>query len=113
MTSTRRLAGGRFGARRSPGAGRLRARARGRWRAMRPKVLARRGHFRAAAERAEQAMALVPAAAAASELADYLLDQAEVAQLAGQFDQADASLRKALKIYQSRRIAPLAERTRA
>jgi transposase-like protein len=55
----------------------------------------------------------VPAAAAASELAEYLLDQAEVAQLAGQFDQADASLRKALKIYQSRRIAPLAERTRA
>ena len=53
-----------------------------------------------------------PAAAAASELAEYLLDQAEVAQLAGQFDQADASLRKALKIYQSRRIAPLAERTR-
>jgi predicted ATPase/DNA-binding SARP family transcriptional activator len=87
--------------------------AQARWRAIRAKVLARRGQFRAAAELAEQAMALVPAAAAASELAEYLLDQAEVAQLAGQFDQADASLRKALKIYQSRRIAPLAERTRA
>ena len=51
--------------------------------------------------------------AGASELAEYLVAQAEVSQLAGALDQAEASLRKALQIYENRRITPLTGQTRA
>ena len=87
--------------------------AQGRWRATRAKVLARRGQFRAAARLAEQAVALLPAASSAPELAEFLVAQAEVLQLAGALDQAEASLRQALQLYENRRMTALAGQTRA
>jgi predicted ATPase/DNA-binding SARP family transcriptional activator len=93
------------------GAGDIDAQAR--WRATRAKVLARRGQHPAAARLADEAVACVPATGGAPELAEFLVAQAEVWQLAGALDKAEASLRRALQFYQDRRIVPLAERTRA
>lgn len=87
--------------------------AQARWRAVRAKVLARCGQFRAAAMLAEEAVASIPAASGAWELAEFLVAQAEVLQLAGALDQAETSLRRALRIYENRRITPLADQTRA
>jgi len=87
--------------------------AQARWRATRAKLLARRGQHPAAARLAEEAVALIPATGGAPELAEFLVAQAEVSQLAGALDKAEASLRRALQFYQDRRIVPLAERTRA
>jgi len=42
-----------------------------------------------------------------------LAAKAEVSRLAGAPGEAEASLRQALRIYENRRAAPLAERTRA
>jgi predicted ATPase len=87
--------------------------AQARWRAIRAKVLARRGQYRVAARLAEEAVALVPVAYGDSELAEFLVAQSEVSRLAGALEQAEASLRRALRIYESRRMAPLAGQTRA
>jgi len=87
--------------------------AQGRWRATRAKLLARRGQHPAAARLAEDAVACVPATGSPPELAEFLVAQAEVLQLAGALDKAEASPRRALQFYQDRRIVPLAERTRA
>jgi len=84
-----------------------------RWRATRAKLLARRGQFAAARQLAGQAEALVSPTSYAALLADVLVAKAEVNRLAGARDQAEASLHQALGIYQDRRAAPLAERTRA
>ena len=83
-----------------------------RWRATRAKLLARRGQFAAARQLADQAVALVSPTSYAALLADVLVAKAEVSRLAGDRDQAEASLRQALGIYQDRRAVPLAERTR-
>jgi tetratricopeptide (TPR) repeat protein len=87
--------------------------AQGHWRAIRAKVLARRGQFRAAVQLAEEAVALVPAASGSPELADFRVAQAEVLRLAGARDQAEASLRRALQFYENRRMTALAGQTRA
>ena len=87
--------------------------AQARWRATRAKVLARRGQFGAAARLADEAMALIPATADAPERAQFLVAKAEVSQLAGAPGDAEASLRAALQFYETRRMVPLAERTRA
>jgi tetratricopeptide (TPR) repeat protein len=87
--------------------------AQGRWRATRAKLLARRGRFGAAARLAEEAVTLVPATCEAPERAEFLLAQAEVARLAGALGQAEGSLRRALQLYQDRRMVVLAERTGA
>jgi tetratricopeptide (TPR) repeat protein len=87
--------------------------AQGRWRATRAKLLARRGQHSAAAQLAEEAVAWIPATGGAPERAEFLMAQAEVLQLAGALDKAEASLHRALQFYQDRRMVPLAERTRA
>jgi len=84
-----------------------------RWRATRAKLLARRGQFPAAARLAEEAVALVPVAYDGPARAESLVAQAEVAQLAGALDQAEASLRQALEFYEDRRMVPFAEQVRA
>jgi tetratricopeptide (TPR) repeat protein len=86
--------------------------AQGRWRATRAKLLARHGQFPAAARLADEALTLVPATHAAPERAEFLVAQAEVHQLAGAPDQAEASLRRALQFYEDRRMVLLAERAR-
>ena len=45
--------------------------------------------------------------------AEILMARAEVAQLAGEPGQAEASLREALRIYQNRHATPLADRAMA
>ena len=86
--------------------------AQARWRATRAKVLARRGQYPAAARLAQEAVALIPPTRGPLWLAELLMARAEVSQLAGALDQAEADLRRALQIYQDRRIVPLAGRTR-
>ena len=87
--------------------------AEARWRATRAKVLARAGQFRTATQLAEEAIALIPATADWPQRAEFLVAKAEVSQLAGAFDEAEDSLRQALRFYDDRHMVPLAERTRA
>jgi tetratricopeptide (TPR) repeat protein len=87
--------------------------AQARWRATRAKLLARRGQFDAATRLAEEAVALVPATSDPPERAEFLVAKAEVSQLAGEFGEAEADLRRAVQFYDHRRMTALAERTRA
>jgi tetratricopeptide (TPR) repeat protein len=76
-------------------------------------VLAQRGQFTAARQLADEAEALIAPTSWAELQAAVLVAKAEVSKLAGAPAEAAASLRKALRIYQDRRVVPLAERTRA
>jgi tetratricopeptide (TPR) repeat protein len=87
--------------------------AQARWRATRAKLLARRGQFPAARRLAAEAVALAAPTSWAVLHAQALMAQAEVNRLAGARDQAEASLREALQIYEDRHAVPLAEQTRA
>jgi len=49
----------------------------------------------------------------APRLAEMLVAKAEVSQLAGALDEAEDSLRQALRFYDDRQMVLLAERTRA
>ena len=80
-----------------------------RWRATRAKLLARRGQFPAARRLVSEAAALVSPTSWAVLKAQVLVAKAEVNRLAGARDQAAASLRAALRIYQDRHAAPLAD----
>src|SRR5262249_7967384 len=79
------------------------------WRATRAKVLARRGQFAAAQTLLAEAVALVSPTSWAAPQAGILMAQAEVDRLAGAPEQAKASLRAALRIYQDRHATPLAD----
>jgi hypothetical protein len=84
-----------------------------RWRAARAKVLARRGQFTAARQLTAEAEALIAPTTYAELQAEVQVAKAEVAKLAGAPAEAAASLRKALRIYEDRRAAPLVDQTRA
>ena len=75
------------------------------------KLLARRGQFAVARELADQVL-LAPTSMPMGQ-ADALRTRAEVERLAGAPEQAAASLRAALKIYEELRATTLAGRTRA
>jgi non-specific serine/threonine protein kinase len=86
-----------------------------RWRAARAKVLAQRGQFTAARQLAGEAEALI-APTSRVDLwlqTEILVAKAEISKLAGAPAEAAASLREALRIYEDRRIVPLADQTRA
>jgi hypothetical protein len=84
-----------------------------RWRATRAKLLARRGQFPAALRLVAEAEALIPPASLARLTAHLQMAKAEVYRIAGASDQATASLHAALRIYQDRHAAPLAEQAKA
>jgi class 3 adenylate cyclase len=84
-----------------------------RWRATRAKLLARRGQFPAARQLADQAAALVSPTSAPVLQAQMLMAKAEVDRLAGAPEQAKASLRAALRIYQGRHATALADQAKA
>ena len=83
------------------------------WRATRAKLLARRGEFGAAARLADEALAQIPATSVDPLLGEVLIAKAEVLRLAGAPGDAEPSLRRALQLFEDRRMTPLAERTRA
>jgi predicted ATPase/DNA-binding SARP family transcriptional activator len=85
----------------------------GRWRATRAKLLARRGEFPAATRLADEAVTLIPATVDPPERAEFLLARAEVSRWHGAPDEAEACARRALRFYEDRQMAPLAERARA
>ena len=87
--------------------------AQARWLATRVKLLARRGQFSVARQLADQAQALISQTSWAALQAELLVAKAEVSRLAGAVDEAADSLRAALRIYQDRRAAPLAEQAEA
>jgi class 3 adenylate cyclase/tetratricopeptide (TPR) repeat protein len=87
--------------------------AQARWRATRAKVLARRGQFPAAWILVDDAAALVSPTSWAALQAEILMAKAEVNRLAGVRDQAKASLRAALRIYQERHAIALADQVKA
>ena len=84
-----------------------------RWRATRAKLLARRGEFAAARQLAGEATTLISGTSYGTLLAHVLVARAEVSRLAGAPAEAEDSLRQALRIYEERQAAPLADRTRA
>jgi predicted ATPase len=86
--------------------------AQARWRATRAKVLARRGQFVVARRLADEAVALVSPTSWATLQAEILMAKAEVNRLAGEREQAAASLRVALRIYQDRNATPLADQAK-
>jgi len=87
--------------------------AQARWRATRAKLLARQAQFPAARQLAGEAVKLAAATSYSTVLAHALTAAAEVSQLAGAPEEAEASLRAALSIYEERNMPPLAERARA
>jgi ATP/maltotriose-dependent transcriptional regulator MalT len=83
-----------------------------RWRAVRAKVLARRGQFAVARQLADEATAIA-APSFSTLLQAYALEaQAEVSRLAGAPEQAADSLRTALRLYEQRRASALTDRAR-
>ena len=83
------------------------------WRATRAKLLARRGEPGAAARLADEALAQIPATSFDPILGETLTAKAEVLRLAGAPGDAETSLRRALQLFEDRRMTPRAERTRA
>jgi predicted ATPase/DNA-binding SARP family transcriptional activator len=83
------------------------------WRATRAKLLARRGEPGAAARLADEALAQIPPTSFDPLLGEVLIAKAEVLRLAGAPGDAGTSLRRALQLFEERRMTPLAERTRA
>jgi tetratricopeptide (TPR) repeat protein len=84
-----------------------------RWRAVRAKVLARRGQFPAARQLADESLAIA-APSSSTLLHAYALEtQAEVSSLAGAPEEAAGHLRAALRLYEERRASALADRIRA
>ncbi|MBV8431087.1 MAG: hypothetical protein JO244_07995, partial [Solirubrobacterales bacterium] len=87
--------------------------AQARWRAARAKVLARGGQVPAARTLLDEAEALIAPTSWAVLQAEILMARAEVDRLAGAPEQAEASLRAALRIYQDRHATPLADQVAA
>jgi tetratricopeptide (TPR) repeat protein len=87
--------------------------AQARWRTARAKLLARSGQFPAARTLLDEAAALVSPTSWAALQAEILTAKAEVNRLAGEREQAEASLRAALRIYQDRHTTPLAAQATA
>jgi predicted ATPase/class 3 adenylate cyclase len=83
------------------------------WRETRAKVLARRGQFAASRILLDEAAALVSPTSQAALQAGILMAKAEVDRLAGAPEQAKASLRAALRIYQDRHATALADQATA
>ncbi len=83
-----------------------------RWRATAAKLHARRGEFATARRLADEAEALLSPTSWAVLQAEALTAKAEVNRLAGAPDQAAASLRAALRIYEDRRAVALADKAR-
>jgi tetratricopeptide (TPR) repeat protein len=87
--------------------------AQARWRAVRAKVLARAGQFRASRTLLDEAAALVSPTSWAALQAEILMARAEVDRLAGAPEQAAASLRAARRIYTDRHATSLADQAAA
>ena len=83
-----------------------------RWQSTRARLLAQQGQFSAARQLLDETVA-VTSPTPAAEKAGVLMARAEVEWLGGAPDQAAASLRAALDIYEDRHVVPLAELTRA
>jgi len=84
-----------------------------RYRAVRARILARRGQHQAAARLCDEAVALIRPTSRAALLAEMLIGQAEISRLAGAPARSALILRQALQIYQQRGAAPLADRVRS
>ena len=82
---------------------------RARWQSTRAKVLAQRGQFSAATRLIREAEALIAPTSSRVEHAHVLMAKAEVNWLAGEADQAEASARAALQIYEDLHVTPFAE----
>ena len=80
-------------------------------RTLRAKLHARRGDVGAAKRLVEEARRITPAGNAQL-LGEVLLTNAEILRRAGQPQQAASALRAALRLYEERRVVPLASRAR-
>jgi class 3 adenylate cyclase/tetratricopeptide (TPR) repeat protein len=84
-----------------------------RWRAVRAKVLARRGDHVAAELMAREALALVESTDWLNAKAGVHLDMAEVLQLSGRLEEAGIALQAALRLFEAKENDVAARRTRA
>jgi tetratricopeptide (TPR) repeat protein len=87
--------------------------AQARWRVARAKLLARSGQFPAARTLLDEAAALISPTSWAVLQAEILMAKGGVERLAGEREQAAASLGAALRIYQDRHAIPLADQAAA
>jgi tetratricopeptide (TPR) repeat protein len=87
--------------------------AQARWRVARAKLLARSGQFSAARTLLDEAAALISPTSWAALQAEILMAKGGVERLAGEREQAAASLGAALRIYQDRHAIPLADQAAA
>jgi hypothetical protein len=87
--------------------------AQARWRVARAKLLARSGQFPAARTLLDEATALISPTSWAVLQAEILMAKGGVERLAGEREQAAASLGAALRIYQDRHAIPLADQAAA
>jgi tetratricopeptide (TPR) repeat protein len=83
------------------------------WRASRAKLLAQHRQFPAARQLITEAQALISPTCYTRSKAHLLVAKAEVNQLAGDRDQAQASLHAALRIYEDYHVLPLAGQVKA
>jgi tetratricopeptide (TPR) repeat protein len=84
-----------------------------RYRAVRAKILARRGQHQTATRLCDEAVALIRPTSRPALLAEMLIGQAEIARLAGAPARSALLLQQARQIYQQRGAAPLADRVRS
>src|SRR5918995_3301517 len=83
------------------------------WRAIRAKVLARRGDVAAGEALAREAVERAHATDYLEDIALTLLDLAEVLELAGRTDEAVRAIEKAIALFERKQAVPAAERARA
>lgn len=82
------------------------------WRSTRAKVLASRGNLQAAEGLAREAVAFVAETDFVFAHADALMDLAEVLELSSRGDEASEAIRRAIDLYDQKRILPMAELAR-
>jgi tetratricopeptide (TPR) repeat protein len=84
-----------------------------RWMSVRARILAKRGQLLTAGQLIDEAEAVITPTTWEVEKAGILMARAEVYWLAGQADQAEASLRTAWQIYEDLHVVPLEKLCRA
>jgi class 3 adenylate cyclase/tetratricopeptide (TPR) repeat protein len=83
------------------------------WRALRAKILARRGELEQAERLSTEALRLIEQTDALSHHADVLVSRAEVLRAAGHTEEAKGALEDGIRLYETKGIVPAVERTRA
>jgi predicted ATPase len=83
------------------------------WRALRAKILARRGELEQAERLSTEALRLIEQTDGLYHHAEVLVSRAEVLGLAGRTEEAKGALEEGIRLYETKGVLPAVERTRA